>query len=367
MLNSITLPSDSRVLRDFRKPLSSAQQKLYLEGKLGSYDTHTLFYDIFFSVDGKEIIGLAPPALNLNNLFKDMKVFVSDKQIDMSLYFSHKKVDIYKAVLKHPEIHQEVDIKILLNDGSAYEFVLKKSTPLAGKSLVTIQKNNQIRWIRDWIKYYKYSIGIENIFIYDNNSDYQDSLQHELGEDATVIPWNFPFGVNSRSGNKFCQVGALNHFKYKYGWDCKTILNFDIDELLKVNTLDFMKPSQLLRFNSFCVPFIKPATADYSFIDFNKRSTSVVNGGHKYCAPGNLKGVMDVHAFDLLPKWWHRLVPTALLKGPVLPVSEAYFLHYYGISTNWKNGERMKDFVGDEKALLDNEISMIFKDFKKIQ
>lgn len=371
MLNSITLPLDSPIIREFRKPLSSQNQELYALGKLGCYDTHTLFYDFFLSADRKEVIAIAPPYLNLKNLLSEVKIKLlpSGSFFPLNPLMTHKKVQILRAKLTEPlSINNSHNAEVHLNNGITYRIELSSPEILYKTAIVTIQKNNRIRWIKDWISYYKVALGVEHVFIYDNNSDYQKSLQDEVGNSATIIPWNFPYGVYSRSGNKFCQVGALNHFKYRYGSSCKAIFNFDIDELLRFEDLDIKNRAMtrsLLRYSGFSVPFIKPESHDYSFVDYKKRNIHPQSGGQKYSVPGNMAGVMDVHTFDPTPKWWHCLTPKSFIHGPVVDSDKASFLHYKGITLNWRQGNRLDTSIADNENTVDERgISDFFNSFK---
>ena len=47
-------------------------------------------------------------------------------------------------------------------------------------TLSTVQKNNKLKWIKDWIEYYKEVHGVDRVILYDNASEYQSTLEQEL-------------------------------------------------------------------------------------------------------------------------------------------------------------------------------------------
>jgi hypothetical protein len=88
------------------------------------------------------------------------------------------------------------------------------------------------------------------------------------------------------------------------------------------------------------VPLAATATADYSFRDFKYREKAPRKGSSKYVMKGNLPGFMNVHHFNPAARFWHKLLPRPWIRAPLVPVADAYFLHYRGITTNWKAHSR---------------------------
>lgn len=112
----------------------------------------------------------------------------------------------------------------------------------------TMQKNEPIQWIKDWVQYHHVAHGVRGFIIYDNNSDHYtveelqaelDSLDYDIIN--LVLPWNVPFGPHTPTwDSNFSQFTQLEHWKYKYAWCSKFAINQDIDELLVLDgiTLD---------------------------------------------------------------------------------------------------------------------------------
>jgi hypothetical protein len=366
-LNSVTLPSGTAIKRQLRRPVPDDIKVLFEAGQLGSYDSYTLLYDIFLNTDNKTITAIGPPLLNLEQQLLPAHIKINGHKLPLIVRTHHKKLIILEAT-SPAQLFYDTPAVIYLANGQLQSITLTISTPLDGLSLVTVQKNNKIRWIRDWISYYHNEFGVENIFIYDNNSDKQEALIETLSNIATVIPWNFPHGIRHRSGNKYCQVGALNHFKYKFGKNT-VILNFDIDELLVCNNSKIRRNilhKKTICFNSYNVPFDETICPDYSFKDFIYRDKLPRNGSLKYAMKGSLPGIMNVHHYNPAPRFWHKLLPRFLRHTHPVPQADAYFLHYLGITTNWKihDRDRLKIAVTNHELTEDTAVIDAFSRFQ---
>lgn len=108
--------------------------------------------------------------------------------------------------------------------------------------IMTMQKNEPIHWIEDWIRYYNLEHNVKGFVIYDNNSD--DYTVDELREQLSkidldvivhVVDWCMPHGPNTPSWDSdFARYVMFEHFKYKYAWCASYAINQDIDELLMI-------------------------------------------------------------------------------------------------------------------------------------
>lgn len=356
-LNSVALPADSSIRRQLRRPVPDERKTLYENGRLGVYDSHTLLYDVFLNTDNKTISAIGPPLLNLDKELLPATIEVNGHKLPLKLRTNHKKLIILEAISPAP-IPSDTTAVIHLANGQ-HQTITLTSAPLPyGPTLVTVQKNNKLQWITDWISYYKNEFGIQQVYIYDNNSDNQDALLESLESLATIIPWNFPHGISHRSGNKFCQVGALNHFKYRLGKNT-SIFNFDIDELLVCRNQQIKQSlcnGKMTRFNSYTVPFTATPCPEYSFRDFRFREKEPRDSATKYVVNGDLPGIMNVHHFNPVPHFWKMLLPGSRRLPPAVPLADAYFLHYQGITTNWKihNRDRLESIATAENFLVED-------------
>lgn len=109
--------------------------------------------------------------------------------------------------------------------------------------ITTMQKNEPFHWIIDWIKFHYKEHGVRGFVIYNNNST--DYTTEELVEELNtleldivfeVVDWSMPYGPETpRWDSDFSRYIMYEHFKYKYGWCCKYVLNQDVDEFFLVD------------------------------------------------------------------------------------------------------------------------------------
>ena len=219
----------------------------------------------------------------------------------------------------------------------------------AGRSkvLYTLQKDNSIQWIRDWIEWHKKSHGIDAVIIYDNQStEYSiETLARELQcPDLEVVIESCPFkyGPGAYKGSKwdsdFLQYAMFERLRYK---DCNSntrLLNADIDEMVvckgTVEVFDLVSEDA-----SACLfpgRWIEvPRTADLDqMADIRHESHTHVDIS-SYCANKwavnltNLSNSVFLRVHDFF--------------GPikrVLAGNSVVYLHHRQINTNWKYNRR---------------------------
>jgi hypothetical protein len=354
MLN--TIYAEGQEKRHWKKAISISNQEKYNRGEIGEYDEKTLIYDVFLKNDNKTVVVICPPPVNFTPQLQPIYLQIEDKKYKFSQTISDRKMLIFELTLRKA-LEQNTACTLCIPQGT-YQIELDiHKKPLQGLALITLQKNNEIRWVEDWIEFYKTQFGIEHIFIYDNNSDNYEDLCKALDGKATIIPWNFPYGPHYLNDNAFTQIGALNHFTYKYGEAC-TIFNFDIDELLFCKNDDVKKSilsNYYTQVDSYQgAPLESSTPENYSFKDLLYREKQPRNGMWKYIVKGNI-GYLRVHKFKFFYNkfyYFHKfeIIKNGLLgliskninkKSPdILPIKQAYFIHYTPITTSWKENTR---------------------------
>ena len=287
-------------------------------------------------------------------------------------------------------------VVLSFDEGTGVELPVRRIQSFGPDSrvLVAIQKNNRIRWIQDWFQYYRNRFEVSHLVLYDNGSSDLGSLTSAFPGDSTVIvKWDFPYGPPTSHSNKFSQIGALNHCRRTFSRN-SIMFNFDIDELLVDPTgivrQDISKYNTLY-FSSFLVPHIDNLPEDYSFSDYRRRFDRPTRHAGKYiCKSSSARGVSAHYVEEsgirfvsygrlLLRRLLNYLIrypykrrskfsrPVELLlrkishrKVKSYSTEEAYFLHFLGITTNWKPGrKRLKDLSHmakvDDPALAEME------------
>jgi hypothetical protein len=205
------------------------------------YDFSTLWYDAFHINSGKAVMLQAPPPLNLSPWFnaasartKKGTVYRStlramDRNMSMTIDTNGSKVS--ELVLSGPGLSVTAEV----SPNHANWFSGRRV--LFGKS-----QDNPLEWLHDWAKYHVRRHGADAILLYDHGSK-KHSLKQILEAVASagelqavvVVDWNFPFGPPGVNGgfwdSDFCQYGILEHARWRFLSEAKSVLSIDIDEL----------------------------------------------------------------------------------------------------------------------------------------
>jgi len=234
--SSITLPEESPIHRIFPGQVD--------------YTNDTIFYDVFYKHDNSTIICAGPPLLNLKGALELQEISCNGKQLCYSCPTISKKYDLCNLiVIKVPRLlRRELTVQLSFRFNLFQKVVeISRNNPPVGENgkslltLVTLQKDNPLQWIRDWIRWHNLMHGVVRLILYDNGSKeygYEklaDILENKEDFQTVLVNWDFPYNWNSwdsrmiRGG--WTQQGALNHCYLKYG-HCGWLLNLDIDEYL---------------------------------------------------------------------------------------------------------------------------------------
>lgn len=215
---------------------------------IGTFDFSTLCYDGFFTSRNRLRLSCPPP----RNLTK----FIVD---DDNRVFGHETTEL---VIDNQDRNTNFDITfredlgkikgpIPIKVGDQTQKIsfnpVDRSTFKNRRVLLTISKNNDLRWIRDWLWYHTTFHRINAVLLYDNNSDrysvqdIADLIASVPGIKAfKVVTWNFPFGLQHKNeefwDSDFCQYGMFEHARHMFLSDAETVTNLDIDELLYSET-----------------------------------------------------------------------------------------------------------------------------------
>lgn len=294
---------------------------------LRQYDYHTLLYNVFLDYHNNHLILLGPPLLNFAKLFFPLKVYFNNRILNKPVIIKGMKFFILKYKLKD-NCGEKNKVKIYTHKNKIYRFfIIRKNHYNCGsRILTTTQKNNKLIWIKDWAEYYKNKYGINNIIIYDNNSDNQKQLIHAFkNTHVTIIPFNITFGPIRGRENRFLQTALLNNTLYQFAKMESYVFNFDIDELLAI---DPKRLNQLLqgnvfyKFRQYRVPYIYSGE-EYSFSNFKwkDKSSKDEDIGPKYLVSRKKTTSMAIH--------------DCITQHPVQYLDD-YFLHYKAITDGWK-------------------------------
>lgn len=209
-----------------------------------NFDFDTLFYDCF-RVSRQEVMIIAPALFNLHSLM-----------LKSAFYAGHEKVKIkiepFKLVTRIrlfvPEVVKTLHLKGEIGD---YHFDIRENGLALFKDMrliVTVQKDNDLQWIVDWVTFMRDVHGAEAVLIYDNGSTrytlaaLEATLAAIKGLKAyKVVAWNFIYGPGPPPtlpsskmywDSNFCQAAALEHSRRCYWQKAKCVSFSDVDELI---------------------------------------------------------------------------------------------------------------------------------------
>jgi hypothetical protein len=383
-VTSIKLPLDFSEKRELRYNINHVNGSILDPGDIEQYDNDTVVYDVFFDIMNRSLYTVGPPFLNLQRILFPITCRINNGKrkhlLQVEEYFD-RNIAIGRISLQNLSLYDENVIEFDFNNRFQWNDIIKLNRfQIKPIILTTIQRDNRIQWIKEWIEFYSYNYNIDQVIIYDNNSSNRDDLKSIVDARLTIIEWDFKYGPTRSHANQFCQLGSLNHCRLKFGAN-NIIMNFDIDELLylkKPGLQKYINRYNLMLFDGYRVPFIKPISEDYSYADFLFRDSEPQQGGRKYFYNSSNVIANNIHTallkrhgislYRRLETIYYKLSRThkisrlysyllrfisIILKLKIVPVNEAYFLHYTGITNNWKSRYWNRK---EETALLDKHI-----------
>ena len=236
MLNSFTF---SQFNLPKRKPWKEPNYELCPDFDL-DFDDNTYIYDIFYNNYNLYIImpywGSHTNSWDAVDQLKS-NLLIGNKSINE---LPHKLINSWGTVLIFI-VQCNFSDNFSLN---SIPFIPKDYTNKTDKQkiiLYTLQKNNKVDWIKDYINFYIEKFAIDTAIIYDNNSSYYSPI--ELSNSLSnlrvpVIVHSMPFKYGPRGygsndwSSLYLQTACLEHIRYSYASNTSILINADIDELI---------------------------------------------------------------------------------------------------------------------------------------
>lgn len=326
MMNKILL---SEVNQPCRVATRSAE--LRQENFVESFDATTFVYDIFQSSNKTYLI--APPSkLEAWDYFFNLATFDGKKIYDIDYSFFKNKVS--KLIINFP-------VNEIRWDGKLIRPRSRVVTKKINNAVYTLQKNNNLTWIKDWANWYINNHAVDTVIIYDNSSEaysLEELRKQLLTLNAQVIlesvPFNYGPGAYNGSAwdSDFLQYAMFEHTRYFYMENNGIFINSDIDELLVTNNQQpiHTKLIENQKYISYSGKWLHldPDLVNDSVITHNShnRLDPETNCPDKWTAnlgllPDNtFLRVHDIQGENVKP----------------INTQEAIYLHHKQISTNWK-------------------------------
>jgi hypothetical protein len=234
----ILLPQFTRLRREPTRPFDLRDEKFEAQ-----FDATTLFFDAFRCEANDRIVLLGPPLFNLAPAFARMQIIALPSR-------THCLFE-----LRHLDRHMQMWLEAprgtdrLRFSGTLGEFEVAIAQPepsrFRGRRVIfTLSKDNEIEWIRDWIRFNRDVHGADAVLIYDNDSgrytksELLDAVSSVAGiAEATIVQWPFRYGPQGTLArglwdSDFCQLGAWEHARRRFLSQARSVMNSDIDELV---------------------------------------------------------------------------------------------------------------------------------------
>lgn len=241
ILSPAVLPQDGPFRRESPRP-----PHLRNDRYADQFDGHTLFYDVYRV--GRDVVLQGPPLLNLA---APLLLAPALRNRFGPLLPRMRRVERHNA----SEIWlRTYDVELTLDSPLGHHAIAVQpnmSHRFAGRRVLhTLSKDNEVRWIVDWIRFYAAVHGADAVLIYDNGSTRYSAADLEAQLAATfpdivvtVVAWPFKYGpqgglagavngIEAPWDSDYCQTGSLQHARFRYLRSARSVLNVDIDELV---------------------------------------------------------------------------------------------------------------------------------------
>jgi hypothetical protein len=335
--SSLALPPNAAIQRDIARPAEFRPADF-----MDKFDARTLFYD--FIATGKERehswLLIAPPLLNLVPLLAQASI--NGQRIGAlatQYYTRYLCCDVWMI-----NVSSESVLWKFAFGACPIEAQPSQNHLYEGKRvLYTLSKDNDLRWIADWVRFHVRNHGADAVLIYDNAStrysaeDLEQALRSENPSlEVNVVNWPFKYGPQGIADrwwdSNFCQSGALHDARFRFLERARSVLNCDIDELVVSETggsvfaaTEKADGGYLLLGGRWMASTAEtPAGALPRHADFRYLDTAAAACPTKWCV---------VPAKCALERQWHTHGVGA---KPVELNRTFSYRHFRSISTDWK-------------------------------
>ncbi|HET9867789.1 MAG TPA: hypothetical protein VFQ06_10895, partial [Nitrospira sp.] len=209
------------------------------------FDFTTVFYDCFWNAASDAVILIGPPLLNLERDL-GLSVIAYPSMVRCELTLRHVFLGC-QVVMKAPA----GTTALIMRTATSDSFIAPQPNLCElfrnRRTAVTLSRNNDLTWIRDWATFNKHYHNCDGILIYDNSSDAYgiNDIYDCLGPIAdgmqiVVVSWPFKYGVADwrlplsygMLDSLYCQTGMLEHARHRFLSQASGVLNTDVDELV---------------------------------------------------------------------------------------------------------------------------------------
>jgi hypothetical protein len=319
---------------------------------LEAFDADGMFYDCFWHVDGKRVLLVGPPPVNVEAGYRLAKFTALPSRQALEVRFH---ISLSAMITELGDVPAgSTDIEIAFGSETvALPIRPNLSKQLAGKRLLfSMNKNNELAWIREWAAFHAKLHGTNTVVLFDNGStaystdDVVETLRGVPGLSHVAVPvWRQRFGRTDPAVKlnpywaHFPQIASMSDVLRRYGAEAGGILNADIDELVEapggqsIYELASATRHGLAVFRGRWIEATPLGDAAIDHRDF----------GLRFADPKRARARPNKWALDPKRGWvanlkvhpyWHWIAGRPMF-SKISPPGAQYW-HFRGISTNWK-------------------------------
>ena len=238
--SSAFLAEDSALVRLPRGPKRPRPRDFMLS----KFETRALVYDAFWHVDGKRVLLVGPPPLNLWVHIRHAHYRALPSRAPLRATY-HTSASVMITELSGVPA-DTVGVEMIVGGVPFAVSIQPNASPdLAGRRLLfTMSKDNDLAWIREWAHYHASMQGADAVVLFDNGSTRYEPAEIEATlktvkgiAKVAVLSWPYRYGatdlvvLSNPYYGLFLQIASMSVVLRRYGALAYGILNCDVDEL----------------------------------------------------------------------------------------------------------------------------------------
>ncbi len=342
---------------------------------LDAFDATGMFYDCFRHADGKRVLLIGPPPVNLVADYYLARFTALPSRNAINRRFHMSLSVMITELINVPAGSTAITVTF---GSETLELPIRDnlSVQLEGARLLFgMNKNNDLAWIREWASFHQRLHGTDSVILYDNGStaysadDVAECLRSIPGLAHVAVPvWPRPFGRTDPAVRlnpywaHFPQIASMGAVLRRYGAKAAGILNADIDELVQApggRSIYDVASSLKHGLAVFRGRWVEAVALGESVTDH--RGYGLVQSDPKRARSRPNKWALDpkrpwVANLDAHP-YWHWIAGRPMF-SKVSPDGALYW-HFRGINTNWK-ADRTSELPARETLVPDAELAAAF-------
>lgn len=314
-----------------------------------AFDDRTLFYDCFWHMDGTRILLVGPPWVNIEAGYKLASYVALPSGAKLAPRFHPSLTTMVTELPNAPAGTTALQVTFA-GEKLRLEVQPNSCRDLAGRKLLfSINKNNDLAWIREWAEFHAKIHGTDAVILVDNGSTRYEpaeilaTLQAIPAIAHAAVPsWPYSFGPIDPAVRKdpywarFLQIGSMSMILRRYGELCYGLLDTDIDELAGTHSgrsiFDLAHDSKggLIVFRGTWIEATGPGARHRDFTHKLADPKAALSPQRKWALDPSRPWVrrLSVHPY------WHWVQGRALFSKSM--PEDALYWHFKGINTNWK-------------------------------